>query len=188
MEAQDAAGENSPCSRTRRHLLEVGDKITTWFCTNRMGSSAQQEDKSFGEVMHGPGPSPGSSGSCDDSQPPAKNCYRLVMLGWVKRGLLMCGWVSYTLSSTEHKWMVGQLRVFPCLPAANYIVSSTKCWLMVISMWWHVTTHGVYRHLSSIMQALGSVIISTTNTHSWRTLCPPLLKRVNRNKHLCGRY
>lgn len=33
------------------------------------------------EIMHGPGPSPGSSGSCDDSQPPLKNCYRLVMLG-----------------------------------------------------------------------------------------------------------
>ena len=78
----DAPEDNSPCSRTRRQLLEVGDKITTWFCTTRMGSSGgQHEDKSFGEVMHGPGPSPGSSGSCDDSQPPARNCYRLVMLG-----------------------------------------------------------------------------------------------------------
>lgn len=88
-------GENSPCSRTKRHLLEVGDKIsaftvecsqkvnkcTTWFCTNRNNGPQYAEDKSFGEVMHGPGPSPGSSGSCDDSQPPPKNCYRLVMLG-----------------------------------------------------------------------------------------------------------
>ncbi|PSN41750.1 Dexamethasone-induced Ras-related protein 1 [Blattella germanica] len=30
----------------------------------------------------GPGPSPGSSSSCEDScQPPPKNCYRLVLLG-----------------------------------------------------------------------------------------------------------
>ncbi|GJQ84202.1 hypothetical protein Trydic_g2874 [Trypoxylus dichotomus] len=29
----------------------------------------------------GPGPSPGSSNSCDDVIPPQKNCYRLVMLG-----------------------------------------------------------------------------------------------------------
>ncbi|XP_026481057.1 dexamethasone-induced Ras-related protein 1-like [Ctenocephalides felis] len=38
------------------------------------------------EIMHGPGPSPGSSGSCDDSQPPLKNCYRLVMLGSARVG------------------------------------------------------------------------------------------------------
>lgn len=32
-------------------------------------------------IQHGPGPSPVSSVSCDDSEPPPKNCYRLVVLG-----------------------------------------------------------------------------------------------------------
>ncbi|XP_055383723.1 GTP-binding protein Rhes [Condylostylus longicornis] len=38
------------------------------------------------EIVQGPGPSPGSSGSCDDSEPPPKNCYRLVMLGSARAG------------------------------------------------------------------------------------------------------
>lgn len=91
----EADPESSSCSRTKRHLLEVTDKIsaftvecsnkvnrcTTWLCTNRNSNGQQHsDDKSFGEIMH-PGQSPGSSGSCDDSQPPPKNCYRLVMLG-----------------------------------------------------------------------------------------------------------
>lgn len=32
-------------------------------------------------VTSGPGPSPGSSNSCEDVVPPPKNCYRLVVLG-----------------------------------------------------------------------------------------------------------
>lgn len=91
--------DSSACSRTKRHLLEVGDKIsaftmgcstkmnrcTTWLCAKNGGGgnlhSYNDVQSPTAEVMQGPGPSPGSSGSCDDSQPPAKNCYRLVMLG-----------------------------------------------------------------------------------------------------------
>lgn len=32
-------------------------------------------------IQHGPGPSPVSSVSCDETEPPPKNCYRLVVLG-----------------------------------------------------------------------------------------------------------
>lgn len=37
-------------------------------------------------VTTGPNPSPGSSNSCEDAQPPPKNCYRLVMLGSARVG------------------------------------------------------------------------------------------------------
>lgn len=85
----------TPCSRTKYHLMEVGDKISsfTMECTNRINkcamwlcgrsrNNAPDEQRSpTDDIVQGPGPSPGSTGSCDDSQPPPKNCYRLVMLG-----------------------------------------------------------------------------------------------------------
>ena len=64
------------------------NRCGTWFCSRNnvagSGGSASQMDRArspSSDIFQGPGPSPGSSGSCDDSQPPAKNCYRLVMLG-----------------------------------------------------------------------------------------------------------
>lgn len=100
----------SPCNRTKRHIMEMGDKIssftidcssrlnrcTSWLCTrsNRMNQnvngsagaaaaagSDKQRTPSASEVHHGPGPSPAGSCGDDDSHPPPKNCYRLVMLG-----------------------------------------------------------------------------------------------------------
>ncbi|KAL5291592.1 RASD2 family protein [Megaselia abdita] len=37
-------------------------------------------------IQHGPGPSPVSSVSCDETEPPPKNCYRLVVLGSARVG------------------------------------------------------------------------------------------------------
>lgn len=55
---------------------------TNWLCSKRDGKipNATTEYQSV-VASAGPGPSPGSSNSCDDVVPPAKNCYRLVMLG-----------------------------------------------------------------------------------------------------------
>lgn len=89
------SNSNSPCSRTKKHLIEVGDKInsftmecsdrlgrcSSWLCSRSHGTQSDRPGSPSADVFSGPGPSPGSSGSCDDSQPPAKNCYRLVMLG-----------------------------------------------------------------------------------------------------------
>lgn len=79
--------------------MDVGGKISsftmectsrfnrcgTWFCARNNGTtssaSVDRPRSPSSDVFQGPGPSPGSSGSCDDSIPPAKNCYRLVMLG-----------------------------------------------------------------------------------------------------------
>lgn len=46
-------------------------------------------------VTSGPGPSPGSSNSCEDVVPPPKNCYRLVVLGKKKKykPYAVCIWV-----------------------------------------------------------------------------------------------
>lgn len=89
----------TPCSRTKHHIMEVGDKISsftmvctsrlnqcaTWLCGRKQNSASDSQQQSpSDDVIQGPGPSPGSTGSCgDDSQPPPRNCYRLVMLGWV---------------------------------------------------------------------------------------------------------
>ena len=92
------SSDSTRCSRTKSHLLEVGDKISSfsmecsnrinrcanWFCTRNINTSTEHRPSSpSADVTQGPGPSPGSSGSCDDSQPPPRNCYRLVMLGYV---------------------------------------------------------------------------------------------------------
>lgn len=57
-------------------------------CTNWLCSKTENKEKNpitsteFSTITtSGPGPSPGSSNSCDDVIPPSKNCYRLVMLG-----------------------------------------------------------------------------------------------------------
>lgn len=95
---------STACGRTRKHLMDVGGKIgsfTTrlngcgsWFCVRRHaggGGGSTGSDRTSEtppdrartpstDTYHGPGPSPGA-GSYDDSIPPAKNCYRLVMLG-----------------------------------------------------------------------------------------------------------
>jgi hypothetical protein len=90
-----AHNTNSPCSKTKKHLCDVSDKISSFSmeCSSRLNRCAtlicsrntvpemDRPRTPSTEVSHGPGPSPGSSGSCDDSVPPAKNCYRLVMLG-----------------------------------------------------------------------------------------------------------
>lgn len=77
--------------------MDMGDKIssftiscssklnqcTSWLCTR---SNKANNDKygavSSSEVQQGPGPSPVGSCGDDDSHPPPKNCYRLVMLGY----------------------------------------------------------------------------------------------------------
>lgn len=76
--------------------MDVGDKISTftmgctnrlnrcgsWFCSRRRNSSANERPPSpASDIFQGPGPSPGSGSCGDDSQPPPKNCYRLVVLG-----------------------------------------------------------------------------------------------------------
>lgn len=48
--------------------------------TNTSGAKPKQQIN-YDEISQGPGPSPSGSGTCDDTEPPAKNCYRLVMLG-----------------------------------------------------------------------------------------------------------
>lgn len=85
------------CGRTRKHLRDVGGKIgsftsrmgccRSWFCL-RPGagqpgstSAADRQRTPSTDTFQGPEPSPGSVGSYDDSVPPPKNCYRLVMLG-----------------------------------------------------------------------------------------------------------
>lgn len=79
--------------------MDVGGKISsftkcgTWFCArsndddvggggamSRASGADRQRSPSL-DAFQGPGPSPGGSASCDDSVPPPKNCYRLVMLG-----------------------------------------------------------------------------------------------------------
>lgn len=86
---------STPCSRTKYHLMEVGGKISsftmecsnrinrcaTWLCGRSRNGSSDNQRSPGDDVVQGPGPSPGSTGTCDDSQPPPKNCYRLVMLG-----------------------------------------------------------------------------------------------------------
>ncbi|CAG9862074.1 unnamed protein product [Phyllotreta striolata] len=61
---------------------------TNWLCAKRqpngMPAGAPQDYQSV--VTSGPGPSPGSSSSCDDVVPPQKNCFRLVMLGSARVG------------------------------------------------------------------------------------------------------
>lgn len=73
--------------------MDVGGKISTftmectsrfnrcgtWFCSRNNGATLDRPRSPSSDVFQGPGPSPGSSG--DDSNPPPKNCYRLVMLG-----------------------------------------------------------------------------------------------------------
>lgn len=95
---------NSPCKRTKRHIMEMGDKISTltincstklnqctsWLCTRSNGTNDRQRTPSATEVHHGPNPSPAGSCGDDDSHPPPKNCYRLVMLGYVFVCKLMC--------------------------------------------------------------------------------------------------
>lgn len=87
------------CGRTRKHLRDVGCKIgsftmdctsrlgwcRSWFCMRPndglAGSAADRQRTPSTDTFQGPEPSPGSVGSYDDSVPPPKNCYRLVMLG-----------------------------------------------------------------------------------------------------------
>ncbi|CAG9770581.1 unnamed protein product [Ceutorhynchus assimilis] len=64
---------------------------TSWFCTKteqekpaNNHSAANNEYQAV--VTTGPGPSPVSSGSCDDVMPPSKNCFRLIMLGSARTG------------------------------------------------------------------------------------------------------
>lgn len=89
----------SPCNRTKQHIIEMGDKIsaftfecssklnqcTSWLCTRSNGIHDRQRTPST-EVHHGPNPSPAGSCGDDDSHPPPKNCYRLVMLGSARVG------------------------------------------------------------------------------------------------------
>lgn len=53
----------------------------SWICKGNLHKSPPTPTEYTTTVTSGPGPSPGSSGSCDDVVPPPKNCYRLVMLG-----------------------------------------------------------------------------------------------------------
>ncbi|XP_055845515.1 GTP-binding protein Rhes [Episyrphus balteatus] len=101
--------------RTKDHFINIASRIGTckmecstrlnkcgtWFCS-RTNNNNNNNNMTFNsgnnelngakpipftsEIVQGPGPSPGSSGSCDDSEPPAKNCYRLVMLGSARVG------------------------------------------------------------------------------------------------------
>lgn len=62
------------------------NRCATWLCgkTQNNNNISEHPSSPLTEVTQGPGPSPGSSGSCgDDSQPPPRNCYRLVMLGYL---------------------------------------------------------------------------------------------------------
>lgn len=57
---------------------------SNWLCAKtdkEKASTPSGECHPAAVVTSGPGPSPGSSNSCDDVVPPPKNCYRLVMLG-----------------------------------------------------------------------------------------------------------
>lgn len=56
---------------------------SSWLCTrnDKEKIATPSRDQSSSVVTSGPGPSPGSSTSCDDVVPPPKNCYRLVVLG-----------------------------------------------------------------------------------------------------------
>lgn len=53
----------------------------SWICKGNLHKSPPTPTEYTTTITSGPGPSPGSSGSCDDVVPPPKNCYRLVMLG-----------------------------------------------------------------------------------------------------------
>lgn len=53
----------------------------SWICKGNTKSPPTPTEHTMTMVQSGPGPSPGSSGSCDDIVPPPKNCYRLVVLG-----------------------------------------------------------------------------------------------------------
>lgn len=57
------------------------NRCSTWFCSRNNDTTMDRTRSPSVDVFQGPGPSPGSAGSCDDSVPPPKNCYRLVMLG-----------------------------------------------------------------------------------------------------------
>lgn len=54
---------------------------TNWFCAKRNEKVPIASTECHSVVTSGPGPSPGSSNSCDDVIPPQKNCFRLVVLG-----------------------------------------------------------------------------------------------------------
>lgn len=54
---------------------------TNWFCTKGTEKAPNVSTDYQTVVTTGPGPSPGSSNSCDDVVPHQKNCFRLVMLG-----------------------------------------------------------------------------------------------------------
>lgn len=50
--------------------------------SRRTAVSEEEPETAMCSQQTGPGPSPGSSSSCEDScKPPPKNCYRLVLLG-----------------------------------------------------------------------------------------------------------
>lgn len=93
-------GTNTLCGKTKRHLMDISDKLSkaSMVCTNRLNrcstwfNTTRSSDKSSTidsgdypkvpmspELIQGSGQSP--SASYDDSVPPPKNCYRLVMLG-----------------------------------------------------------------------------------------------------------
>ncbi|KAK4877470.1 hypothetical protein RN001_009976 [Aquatica leii] len=61
---------------------------TNWLCMTKKTEKPANSTTDFTPpvLTSGPGPSPGSSSSCDDIVPPSKNCYRLVMLGSAKVG------------------------------------------------------------------------------------------------------
>ncbi|XP_044270296.1 GTP-binding protein Rhes [Tribolium madens] len=59
---------------------------TNWFCAKRNEKVPITSTDCHSVVTSGPGPSPGSSNSCDDVIPPQKNCFRLVVLGSARVG------------------------------------------------------------------------------------------------------
>ncbi|XP_031346926.1 dexamethasone-induced Ras-related protein 1-like [Photinus pyralis] len=61
---------------------------TNWLCMKNNSKEVASPPTDFSPpvLTTGPGPSPGSSSSCDDVLPPSKNCFRLVMLGSAKVG------------------------------------------------------------------------------------------------------
>lgn len=58
---------------------------SSWLCAKtdkeNKASTPSGDCNPSAVVTSGPGPSPGSSNSCEDVVPPPKNCYRLVVLG-----------------------------------------------------------------------------------------------------------
>lgn len=68
----------------------------SWICKGNTKSPPTPTEHNMTTVQSGPGPSPGSSGSCDDIIPPPKNCYRLVVLGEIsfKKYIWIIFWLS----------------------------------------------------------------------------------------------